>query len=213
MKQIKLKKSCTQRNSGFINTPIARSGKQSLNVSHIEDLKEAASKMKGTERRSFQAEMSLKYCRGIPRQTEEIFGWNRDSVELSLHEKRTGIICLGAQKACCGNKLWEEKHPEAAAVLWELAEPQSQQDPTFRTTLSFTRLTAVEAMKQMQNRGFTKETLPSNRTMADVLNRNGYRLLPVVKAKPQKKFRKQTPSSATSKKRMGNVLTEERPSV
>jgi len=34
--------------------------------------------------------------------------------------------------------------------------------------------------------------------MADILNRNGYRLRPVLKAKPQKKFRKPTSSSTTS---------------
>jgi hypothetical protein len=34
--------------------------------------------------------------------------------------------------------------------------------------------------------------------MAEVLNRNGYRLRPVLKAKPQKKSRKPMPSSTTS---------------
>jgi hypothetical protein len=159
-----------------------------LKTFHIEDLKKAASKMYGPERRAFQAEMTLKYCQGIPRQAEKIFGWNRNSVEVGLHEKRTGIICLGAQKAFCGNKLWEEKHPEVAAVLFELAESQTQQDPTFRTTLSYTRLTAAEALKQLRNHGFPEEVLPSPRTMADVLNRNGFRLRPVVKAKPKKKI-------------------------
>jgi hypothetical protein len=189
---------------------ICRESNQPLEASHIDDLRKAASKMHGAERRGFQAEMSLKYCRGIPRETEKIFGWNRNSVKLGLHEKRAGITCLGAHKACCGHKLWEEKHPEVAAVLFEIAETNAQQDPTFRTTLSFTRLTAAEALKQLQNRGFMEQTLPSPRTMADVLNRNGYRLRPVLKAKPQKKFRKQTPSSTISKKRTDNVWVQER---
>lgn len=166
---------------------IDKNDKQPLSPSHIEDMKNAAKKMKGAERRSFQAEISLKYCRGNPRQTEQIFGWSRQTVDLGLHEKRTGITCLGAQKACCGNKLWEKKHPEAARFLFELAESTSQQDPTFRTSLSFTRLTAKEALNQLQAHGFTEE-LPSPSTMADILNRNGYRLRPVVKAKPKKKI-------------------------
>jgi hypothetical protein len=37
--------------------------------------------------------------------------------------------------------------------------------------------------------------------MAAILNRNGYRLRPVLKAKPEKKFRKPTPSSPTSRPR------------
>ncbi|WP_155325601.1 hypothetical protein [Desulfosarcina ovata] len=89
-----------------------------MDAFHIEDLKKASLKMTGSKRRAFQAEISLKYCMGSPRQTEKIFGWNRNTVELGLNEKQIGIICLGAKKACCGNKLWEEKHPEVAAVLF-----------------------------------------------------------------------------------------------
>ena len=165
---------------------------------HLEDLKLAASKTLGAERRAFQAAMALKYCAGSPRQAEVVFGWSRRAVELGLHEKRTGIVCLSVQSAFAGDKLWEEKHPEVADALWALAQSHSQQDPTFHTTLSFTRLTAAEALKQLRARGFAEEVLPSASTMAQVLNRNGYRLRPVLKAKPQKKFRKPTPSSPTS---------------
>lgn len=165
---------------------------------HLEDLKLAATKMQGEERRSFQAEMALKYCGGSPRQAEGVFGWNRHAVEVGLHEKHTGLICLGAHEAFCGNKLWEERHPEVAEALWALAESHAQPDPRFRTPLSYTRLTAAEALKQLRDQGFAEELLPSPSTMADVLNRNGYRLRPVVKAKPQKKFPKPTPSSPIS---------------
>ncbi len=159
-----------------------------MDPSHIEDLRKAASKMVGAKRRSFQAEMAINYCQGSPRLAESVFGWNRHAVELGLHEKRTGITCLGAQKACCGNTLWEETYPDVAAVLFEAAASQAQQDPTFRTPLSFTRLTAKEALKHLRQQGFSEDVLPSPRTMADVLNRNGYRLRPVLKAKPQKKI-------------------------
>ena len=70
-----------------------------LSTSQIEDLRLASSKMPGPERRSFQAAMALKYCRGNPRQAERVFGWNRDTIELGLNEQRTGVICLGAQGA------------------------------------------------------------------------------------------------------------------
>lgn len=164
-----------------------RPDKQSLDPSHLEDLKNASKKMRGAERRAFQAEISIKYCEGSPRKTETIFGWNRNAVELGLHEKRTGITCLGAQKAHCGNKLWEKKNPEPSAFLLELAESISQQDPTFRTTSLFTRLTANEALKQLRKAGFEDEVIPSPKTMANFLNRNGYRLRTVLKAKPLKK--------------------------
>ena len=160
----------------------------SLSASQIEDLKLASSKMSGAERRAFQATMTLKYCRGKARLAERIFGWGRDTVQLGLNEQRTGVICQGAQAACSGDKLWEEKHPEVAQALWALAELHSQQDPTFRTLLSYTRLTAAEALKQLRAQGFQEDQLPSSSTMAEVLNRNGYRLRKVLKAKPLKKL-------------------------
>lgn len=170
-------------------------------VRHLDDIKLAASKLTGVERRAFQAAMALKYCAGSPRQAEVVFGWSRRAVALGLHEKHTGIVCLSVQSAFAGKKLWEEKYPDAANALWVLAQSHSQQDPSFRTTLSFTRLTAAQALMQLRAQGFSKEVLPSASTMAEVLNRNGYRLRPVLKAKPQKKFRKPTPSSPTFTRR------------
>jgi hypothetical protein len=58
----------------------------------IDDLKLAISKMRGEARRAFQAMMSIKYCGGSARRAESLFGWNRESVEVGLHEQRTGII-------------------------------------------------------------------------------------------------------------------------
>lgn len=176
-----------------------------LSATQIDDLKLASSKMLGAERRSFQAAMTLKYCGGIARQAESVFGWGRDTVQLGLHEQRTGLTCLGAQAAYCGNKLWEEKYPEVAEALWTLAESHSQQDPTFRTALAYTRLTAAEALKQLRSQGFREEQLPSPSTMAEVLNRNGYRLRKVIKAKPQKKLPKPMRSLPTSGKRTGKL--------
>lgn len=180
-------------------------GDAPLEASHLEDLKFAASKMSGPERRAFYAEMVLKYCRGIPRRGERRFGWSRRTIKLALHEKRSGVICLGAQEAFCGNKAWEEKHPEVATALRDLAESHAQQDPSFRGALAYTRLTAKEALNQLRVQGFAEDVLPSPSTMAEVLNRNGYRLRPVLKAKPQKKSRKPTASSPTSGTRMVSV--------
>lgn len=132
------------------------------------------------------AEMAHKYCQGSARLAETRFGWGRETVRLGLAERRSGRICLGAQSARCGNKRWEQKHPEAAQALWQLAQAHSQQDPTFRTSLAYTRLTADEALKQLRALGFAQTQLPSVSCMAKILNRNGYRLRKVLKAKPQK---------------------------
>jgi Rhodopirellula transposase DDE domain len=161
---------------------------QPLRPSQIADLRLAASKMTGPTRRAFQAEMALKYCGGTPLLAETLFGWGRHTVEVGLAERRTGILCLGAQAAFSGRKRWEDTQPEAAAALSRLAEAPAQQDPTFRTTLAYTRRTAKAALEALRVQGYGADQLPSPSTMAEVLNRMGFRLRKVVKAKPQKKL-------------------------
>jgi len=173
-------------------------------VSQIEDLKLASSKMSGAERRSFQAAMTLKYYKGNARLAETVFGWGRETVQLGLNEQRTGIICLGAQSAYGGDKLWEEKHPNLARALWDLMEAHSQQDPTFRTSVSYTRLTAAKALEELRLQGFQAEQLPSLSNMAEILNRNGYRLRKVLKAKPLKKIPETDAIFDNIKKKTGN---------
>jgi hypothetical protein len=154
----------------------------------IADLRLAAAQMTGAKRRAFQAEMTVKYCARNARQAERMFGWGRETIGLGLAERRTGLICMGAQVASSGRKCWEEQHPQAAAALRQLAEAHAQQDPTFRTLLAYTRLTAKAAVAALRDQGYEEEQLPAPSTMATVLNRLGFRLRKVLKAKPQKKI-------------------------
>lgn len=160
----------------------------SLSESTIQDIRLAARKMQGAKRRSFQAEMTEKYCSGLAWKAAAIFKWNQKTVESGLHEKRTGIICLGAQKLNSGRKKWEDKHPEAAAILCAIAEEHSQQDPSFQSSIAYTRLTAKEGLRVLRERGVSEEELPRKSAMAVILNRLGYRLRKVVKVKPQRKI-------------------------
>src|SRR5262245_54245795 len=155
----------------------------------IADRRLAASKMTGATRRAFEAEMTLQYCSGDARQAESVFGWGRHTVELGLAERRTGILCLGAQSACSGRKRWEDTPPHVAEALCQLAESHAPQAPTFRTSLAYTRLTAQGALKELRAQGHDAAHLPASSTMAQVLNRMGFRLRKVVKAKPQKKIK------------------------
>jgi len=182
----------------------------SLTPSQIHDLRLAASKMTGATRRAFQAEMTLKYCHGSARLAETIMGWSREAVEVGLAEHRTGIICLDAHAAFSGRKRWEEQYPEAAEALRQLAEAHAQQDPTFRTTLAYTRLTAAAAREALQAHGIAVEQLPSPSTMAEVLNRMGYRLRKVLKAKPQKKIKATDAIFDNIKKRRGKARQRNR---
>ena len=161
---------------------------QPLSPSHIAALRLAASQMTGAKRRAFEAELTVQYCGGTPLLAETIFGWGRRTVAVGLAARRTGRRCLGAQAACSGRKRWEEQSPEAAEALGRLAEAHAQPDPTFRTTLASTRLTANAALEALRAPGDAKEQWPSSSMMAEVRNRLGFRRRKVVKATPQKKM-------------------------
>jgi ABC-type xylose transport system substrate-binding protein len=108
---------------------------------------------------------------------------------LGLAEKRSGIICIGTQSIFSGRKSWEEKCPEAAAALKKTAEAHAQQDPTFDSVVAYSRLTAAAAIQSLKSQGFREEEIPKSSAMATILNRMGYRLRKVVKAKPKKTSR------------------------
>ena len=133
--------------------------------------------------------MTLKYCGGHSLVAASVFGWGRETVALGLAEQRTGMTCLGAQSAFSGRPRWEERQPQVAQALCQLAEAHAQHDPTFRTSLTSTRLTAQAALQALREQGYGEAQLPSPSTMAAVLNRLGFRLRKVVKAKPQKKIK------------------------
>jgi hypothetical protein len=148
----------------------------------------AAAQLTGAKRRAFQAEMTEQYCGGNARQAERMFGWGRETIEVGLAERRTGIPCLGAQAVFRGRQRGEDHQPQAAAALRALAEAQAQQDPTFRTPLASTRLTANAAVAARRAQGLAPEQVPAPSPMATVLNRLGFRLRKVLKAKPHKKI-------------------------
>jgi len=147
----------------------------SLSPSQIADLRLAASQMSVPKRRAFEAEMAVKYCGGNPLLAETLFGWGRQTVALGLAERQSGLICPGAQSAFSGRKRWEDQSQQAAAALRQLAAAHAQQDPTFRTSVTSTRLTAHAALQALSAQGDSEEQLPSPSTMAEVLHRMGFR--------------------------------------
>ena len=54
--------------------------------------------------------------------------------------------------------------------------------------------------KLIEEKNWPEELLPKERTISNILNRMGYKLRKVQKAKPKKKYRKLTPYSTTLKK-------------
>jgi len=80
-------------------------------------------------------------------------------------------------------------------------EAHAQQDPTFRTPLAYTRLTAKAAVAELRAQGVPQPPVPAPSTMATILNRLGFRLRKVLKAKPQKKIAQTDAIFANLKKR------------
>src|SRR5438552_16115773 len=108
---------------------------------------------------------------------------------MGLHELRTGITCVD-NTAARGNRTTEEQQPQLAEDMRSLADPESQADPKFQSPFRYTRMTA-KAMRQalIDQKGWTDEELPHGNTIGEILNRLGFKLRRVQKAKPLKKIK------------------------
>lgn len=161
---------------------------KTLSEQHITTIKDAAKKITGFKRRAFQAQVATDYLDSRPRLAETIFGWDRNTVIMGLHELRTGITCIANFKAR-GNKKTEEKCQQLEIDICDLAEPESQIDPKFQTLFKYTRITAKAMRKALiVSKGWRDEDLPCEKTIGNILNRMGYCLRRVQKTKPIKKI-------------------------
>src|SRR6059058_1339508 len=154
-----------------------------------EDLiRSAAHRLKGHQRRLFQAEVAHALCGGSPRAAERRFGWGRDCVETGLHETGSGLRCV-ENFAAKGAVPCEVKDPQLAADIRAVVEPHTQADPELKSSRRYTNLSAGEVLEALKSRkGYSDDRLPKERTMRDILNRLGYRIKRIVKAKPPRRL-------------------------
>jgi hypothetical protein len=151
-------------------------------------LKSAASRLRGTERRMFLAEVCLKLCDGNPRQTEHRFGWGRETIAKGLEESEADPAEVAARKSNHrGKKRSEDRNPQLAIDIRLIVEPHTHPDPELKTDRLYTNLSAKEVRQALSHRGYPEEQLPSERTLRDILNRMNYRLKRIQKGKPLKK--------------------------
>ena len=159
----------------------------------------AATLLTGHKRRRFQAEVALQYCGGSARRAESAFGWGRDAVETGLNELRTGIRCVEDFESR-GRKTTEALHPELEGHVRRLVDPHAQADPKFQTAFAFTRVTARAVREALLAVPELAGKVPCRQTVGDILDRLGYRLRRVLKARPEKNSPRPTPSSPTSRR-------------
>lgn len=147
----------------------------------------AARRLKGHQRRLFQAEVTSALCQGNPRQAEQRFGWGRDTVNKGLQEASQGIRCV-EDFAARGRQRCEEKNSQLAVDIRAIVEPHTQADPELKSPRRYTNLSAAEVLEALKTlKGYTDEQLPHERTMRNILNRMNYRLKRIQKAKPLRK--------------------------
>jgi Rhodopirellula transposase DDE domain len=159
-----------------------------LSKQYIATLKDAAKKLTGEKRRAFEGQVTLDYFNSKPYLAEQTLGWDRKTIELGINELRTGIVCVENFKAR-GNKKTEVKNPQLEVDIIALAEPQSQTDPKFQTLFKYTRITAKGMrIALITEKDWTDKDLPCEKTIGTILNRLGYCLRRVQKAKPLKKI-------------------------
>jgi hypothetical protein len=139
-------------------------------------LKDAAQKLTGPKKRAFMAKATEDYFDSSARKAETYLGWKRQTVQLGLHERRSGLTCVDNYQAR-GAKKTEEKLPDLEREIHELVDGKSQADPRLKTTFEYTKVTAQAVLDRLiVEKGYAETELPCRQTMGNILNRLGYRL-------------------------------------
>jgi len=144
-------------------------------------------------RRSAMGDVTLLLLDGKHRIAEDVFGWSRSAVEVGINEFQTGISCVNDISTRIKPKT-EEKEPGLLAEIRSIMEPYSESESHLRTTLLYMNMTAKAVYDALVEKGWSTESLPTVRTISNILVRQDYRLRTVAKSKVQKKQRKPTQS-------------------
>jgi len=116
------------------------------------------------------------YLQGSARKAERVLGWKRQSVQLGLNERRTGIVCVDNYGAR-GRHKSEVILPNLEADIRSMVDVQAQADPKFQSTFLYARISARAVREALiQEKGYDEAQLPTRQTLGNLLNRFGYRL-------------------------------------
>ena len=148
-------------------------------------------------RRSAMGDVALVLLEGKHRVAEDVFGWGRSVVQVGINEFRTGMLCVNDISLRIKPKA-EEKKPELLTEIHNIMEPHSEAESHLRTTLLYTNMTAKAVHDALVAKGWPVESLPTVRTISNILTRHNYRLRTVAKTKVQKKQQKPAQSLLTS---------------
>lgn len=155
---------------------ISREGTSTmLNDTIKATLKDAAQKLTGHWKRDFIAKVAEDYFDGSARKTETVLGWNRTSVQLGLHERRSEIICVDNYQAR-GRHQSEAVLTNLTRDIHSLVDGQAQAEPKFQSTFLYARISASAVREALIcEKGYDESQLPSRQTIGAILNRLGHR--------------------------------------
>ena len=108
-------------------------------------LKDASRKLTGFKKRAFMAKATEDYFDGSARKAETYLGWKRHTVQLGLHERRSGLVCVDNYRAR-GRKKTEALLPQLTTDIHELVEGKAQADPDLKTTFAYTKVSAQSVL-------------------------------------------------------------------
>jgi|HubBroStandDraft_6_1064221.scaffolds.fasta_scaffold811215_1 hypothetical protein len=164
----------------------------------IEVVKSGAENLEGAPRRRFMAGVVRLLGRGGQRAGEALLGWNRGTVRKGEEELLEGVERPDGRKDN-GRPSLEELFPSLLQDLREVVEPFLQVDPTLRSERLYRKLTTREVVQRLvSEKGYSKESLPSDEAIRQRLNSLGYHPQRVRKSKPKKRSPRRTQSSTRS---------------
>src|SRR3990172_10118541 len=103
-------------------TTLARNG---VSTEMVELISRLVDLIPWPERRRAMGDVTVSLLESKERVAEDVFGWNRDTVDLGINELRTGMSCVNDLSARQKPKT-EEKYPGMLNDIQEIMDPRSQ---------------------------------------------------------------------------------------
>ena len=142
----------------------------------IELWKNTDNQLRGSERRKFRAGVVRTLGRGGQCYAEKALGWDRNTIRKGEHELSSGVD-FEDQFNLRGRKPAEHHLPNLLNDIKEIIEPNSQTDPTFKSTRVYTPLTAETVRSRLLEKfDYTDSILPCVRTLRNKINNLGFHL-------------------------------------
>ncbi|MDR2756155.1 MAG: hypothetical protein LBC20_10655, partial [Planctomycetaceae bacterium] len=93
----------------------------------IVTIKDAAKKLKGEAKCSFEAQVTHNYCHGSARFAKTLLGWKPATIQKGLAEKESGLIIVAHRST--GRPSALQLYPSLETDIRAIVDPTSQANP------------------------------------------------------------------------------------